>query len=45
LLESEQFLSALNHVGIRQYWRDLESLEVVTRSEPRSPLVARLLAR
>jgi hypothetical protein len=31
LLSSEQFLFALNHVGIRQYWRDLESLEAFTR--------------
>jgi hypothetical protein len=36
LLWSEQFLFALNHVGIRQYWRDLESLEAFTRSEPHS---------
>ncbi|MFD1554861.1 monooxygenase family protein [Paraburkholderia silviterrae] len=36
LLSSEQFLFALNHVGIRQYWRDLESLEAFTRSEPHS---------
>lgn len=34
LLADEQFLFALNHVGIRQYWRDLESLEAFTRSEP-----------
>jgi hypothetical protein len=34
LLANEQFLFALNHVGIRQYWRDLESLERFTRSEP-----------
>jgi hypothetical protein len=36
LLSSEQFLFALNHVGIRQYWRDMESLEAFTRSEPHS---------
>ncbi|WP_028221994.1 monooxygenase family protein [Paraburkholderia oxyphila] len=36
LLSSEQFLFALNHIGIRQYWRDLESLEAFTRSEPHS---------
>jgi hypothetical protein len=36
LLWSEQFLFALNHVGIRQYWRDLPSLEAFTRSEPHS---------
>ncbi|SAK97416.1 hypothetical protein AWB79_07464 [Caballeronia hypogeia] len=36
LLSSDQVLFALNHVGIRQYWRDLESLEAFTRSEPHS---------
>jgi hypothetical protein len=36
LLSSEQFLFALNHVGIRQYWRDMESLEAFTRTEPHS---------
>ena len=34
LLADEQFLFALNHLGIRQYWRDLESLERFTRSKP-----------
>jgi hypothetical protein len=34
LLASEQFFFALNHVGIRQYWRDLDSLERFTRSAP-----------
>ncbi|PSJ53203.1 monooxygenase family protein [Pseudaminobacter soli (ex Li et al. 2025)] len=34
LLANEQFLFSLTHVGIRQYWRDLESLEAFTRSEP-----------
>jgi hypothetical protein len=34
LLAHEQCLFALNHVGIRQYWRDLESLERFTRSAP-----------
>jgi hypothetical protein len=34
LLAHEQFLFALNHVGIRQYWRDLESLEQFTRAVP-----------
>lgn len=34
LLADEQFLFGLRHVGIRQYWRDLESLEAFTRSEP-----------
>ena len=36
LLSSEQFLFALNHIGIRQYWRDLPSLDAFTRSEPHS---------
>ena len=36
LLAHEQCLYALNHVGIRQYWRDLESLERFTRSAPHS---------
>ncbi|MFP6560256.1 DUF4188 domain-containing protein [Paraburkholderia sp. B3] len=36
LLWSEPFLFALNHIGIRQYWRNLESLEAFTRSEPHS---------
>jgi len=36
LLAHEQFLFALNHVGIRQYWRDLDSLEHFTRSAPHS---------
>jgi hypothetical protein len=34
LLGDEQFLFGLNHIGIRQYWRDLESLERFTRSAP-----------
>ncbi|MEC3950370.1 monooxygenase family protein [Sphingobium sp. HWE2-09] len=34
LLAHEQFLFAYNHVGIRQYWRDLDSLERFTRSMP-----------
>lgn len=34
LLADEQFLFGLTHVGIRQYWRDLDSLERFTRSEP-----------
>ena len=34
LLAHEQCLFALNHVGIRQYWRDLDSLEAFTRSMP-----------
>jgi hypothetical protein len=36
LLAHEQCLFALNHFGIRQYWRDLESLENFTRSAPHS---------
>jgi len=34
LLEENLFLWGINHVGIRHYWRDLESLERFTRSEP-----------
>lgn len=34
LLGHENFLWSLTHVGIRQYWRDLESLEAFTRSAP-----------
>jgi hypothetical protein len=34
LLDHGQFLWGINHIGIRQYWRDLESLERFTRSEP-----------
>ncbi len=34
LLHSDGALYAWNHVGIRQYWRDLESLEAFTRSDP-----------
>ena len=33
LLASGLFLFGWNHVGIRQYWRDLESLERFTRAE------------
>ncbi|WP_248324037.1 MULTISPECIES: monooxygenase family protein [unclassified Caballeronia] len=36
LLSSEQVFFSLNHIGIRQYWRDLDSLEAFTRSEPHS---------
>ncbi len=36
LLWEQQFLYGWNHVGIRQYWRDPESLERFTRSEPHS---------
>lgn len=34
LLADEQFLFGLTHVGLRQYWRDLESLERFTRGKP-----------
>jgi hypothetical protein len=34
LLAHENFVFGLTHVGMRQYWRDLESLEAFTRSEP-----------
>jgi hypothetical protein len=36
LLGNDNFLWGWNHVGIRQYWRDLESLERFTRSAPHS---------
>ena len=34
LLAHDTLLFSLRHVGMRQYWRDLESLETFTRSEP-----------
>jgi hypothetical protein len=34
LLLHENFLLSLRHTGMRQYWRDYESLEAWTRSEP-----------
>lgn len=34
LLLHENLLYALRHVGMRQYWRDFESLERWARSEP-----------
>lgn len=34
LLAHENLVYGLNHIGMRQYWRDLESLESFTRSEP-----------
>ncbi|WP_428488129.1 monooxygenase family protein [Rhodopila sp.] len=34
LLHQELFLWRLDHVGIRQYWRDFEALEQFTRSAP-----------
>src|ERR1700730_6120545 len=34
LLLHENFLFSLRHFGMRQYWRDFESLESWSRSEP-----------
>jgi hypothetical protein len=34
LLAHESVFYGLTHIGMRQYWRDLESLERFTRSEP-----------
>ncbi|MCF3947439.1 DUF4188 domain-containing protein [Acidiphilium sp. AL] len=34
LLHHENFLWQIDHVGIRQYWRDFESLERFTRADP-----------
>ncbi len=34
LLLHENLLFSLNHVGMRQYWRNFQSLEEWTRSEP-----------
>ena len=34
LLLHENFLFSLRHFGMRQYWRDFESLEAWSRSEP-----------
>jgi Domain of unknown function (DUF4188) len=34
LLLHETLLYSLRHLGIRQYWRDFESLEAWSRSEP-----------
>jgi hypothetical protein len=34
LLLHENLLYSLRHVGMRQYWRDFESLELWSRSEP-----------
>lgn len=36
LLANEQFLWGWDHIGIRQYWRDLPSLEAFTRHSPHS---------
>ncbi len=34
LLVHENLVFGLNHIGMRQYWRDFESLEAFTRAEP-----------
>lgn len=34
LLASDNFLFGWNHLGIRQYWRDMDSLSHFTRSSP-----------
>ncbi len=34
LLAHESMFFSLRHIAFRQYWRDLESLEAFTRSEP-----------
>ena len=34
LLVHENMFYGLNHVGMRQYWRDFDSLETFTRSDP-----------
>jgi len=34
LLAHESMMYSLRHLGFRQYWRDLESLETFVRSEP-----------
>ncbi len=34
LLAHEPIFYGLRHVGMRQYWRDFDSLEAFTRSEP-----------
>lgn len=34
LLAQERMIFSLNHIGFRQYWRDLDALERFTRSEP-----------
>ena len=34
LLAHESIVYGLNHVGMRQYWRDFDSLETFTRSDP-----------
>ena len=34
LLAHESLMFAINHVGMRQYWRDFDTLEAFTRSDP-----------
>ena len=34
LLAHENIVFGINHIGMRQYWRDLESLEAFTRTNP-----------
>ena len=34
LLAHERLIFGLTHIGMRQYWQDLETLEAFTRSEP-----------
>ena len=34
LLQHENIMYSLRHTGMRQYWRDFESLEAWSRSEP-----------
>lgn len=34
LLAHEPIIYGLNHIGMRQYWRDMDSLEAFTRSDP-----------
>jgi hypothetical protein len=36
LLHQDLFLWRIDHVGIRQYWRDFDALECFTRSAPHS---------
>ena len=34
LLVHESVVYGMNHIGMRQYWRDFDSLEAFTRSDP-----------
>lgn len=34
LLAQENLVYGLNHIGLRQYWRDFDALERFTRSDP-----------